>query len=252
MKAPNATLSLCFTLTITAGLTACTGETASTESPTPAGASESSEWEILFDGSSVDSWRAYQRPDFPSEGWHIEGDTLKTVPGGDVVDIITRNKYSDFELELEWKVAPGGNSGIFFGVTEDFPRVWHTGPEFQILDDGAHPDGRDPRTSAGALYALLEPRGKSLEPVGEFNQTRIVVRQAHVEHWLNGVKVIECSLEDPQLAELIANSKFKDHPRFAKERTGYIALQHHGEAVWYRNVRVRAIAATESGSKEDS
>ncbi|MFQ5740640.1 MAG: DUF1080 domain-containing protein [Acidobacteriota bacterium] len=203
-----------------------------------AGTSEP-QWESLFDGSSTAAWRAYQRDSFPEQGWVIDGDALKTVPGGDIVDIVTRKEYRDFELILEWRVSAGGNSGIFFHATEDFPQVWQTGPEFQVLDDDRHPDGKDPLTSAGSLYGLIAPEGKALRPVGEFNQARVIVRGNAVEHWLNGVRVVEFELGSSHLRDLIGKSKFKNWPRFAQQPGGHVALQHHGQEVWYRNIRIR-------------
>jgi hypothetical protein len=159
--------------------------------------------------------------------------------GGDRVDLVTRDTYQDFELELEWRVSPGGNSGVFYDVSESQEQAWHTGPEMQVLDDLVHRDGKEPKTSAGSLYALIAPVDKTLKPVGEFNQARLVKKGRHVEHWLNGKKVVEYELGSEPLAKLIAESKFKDMPRFARESRGFVALQHHGEEVWFRNIRIR-------------
>lgn len=199
--------------------------------------------EILFDGSNVDKWRGYKRDTFPDKGWKIEDGALKAIPNGEVVDIVTKEKYDNFVLMLEWKVAPGANSGIMYRVTEDFDAPWHTGAEYQILDDAKHADGKNPKTSAGSLYALIAPKDKELKPVGEWNRTRIVVRGNHVEHWLNGKKVVEFELGSPETTELIAGSKFKGMPKFAKQPGGHIVLQHHHDEVWFRNIRVRKIAA---------
>jgi hypothetical protein len=199
------------------------------------------DWKVLFGGKSTDAWRGFRRDSFPTKGWVVENGTLKTVVGGDRVDLITKDTYKDFDLELEWKVAPGGNSGVMYDVSESEKETYFTGPEMQVLDDDLHADGKNPKTSAGALYALVAPVGKTLKPVGEFNRARIVKRGNHVEHWLNGKKVVEYELGSPELAKLIADSKFKDMPRFAKEGQGHIALQHHGQEVWYRNIRIRAL-----------
>ncbi|MFZ5519057.1 MAG: 3-keto-disaccharide hydrolase [Candidatus Zhuqueibacterota bacterium] len=198
-------------------------------------------WTILFDGNSTDAWRAFHRDTFPTEGWKIEDGALKTIVGGDAVDIITKDQFSNFELELEWKVSPGGNSGIFFGVSEQDNSVWQSGVEMQVLDDNLHHDGQNPKTSAGSLYALIAPQNKALQPVGEFNKARLVVKDNHAEHWLNGVKIVEYTLGSDTLSALIADSKFKDLPSFGKVKIGHIALQHHGEEVWYRNIRVRPL-----------
>jgi hypothetical protein len=198
-------------------------------------------WIVLFDGTSTDAWRGYQRQDFPSDGWKIENGSLKTIVGGDQCDIITKEKYSDFELDLEWRVAPGGNSGIFYRATEDYPAMWQSAPEMQVLDDSLHPDGKNSKTSAGSLYDLIAPTNKVLRPVGEYNQVRILVQGNHVEHWLNGVKIVEYELGSEMLQNLIAESKFKDFSEFAKAKAGFIGLQHHGQEVWYRNIRIRTL-----------
>jgi hypothetical protein len=208
-----------------------------------AGGADGTGWTILFDGSSAEAWRCYKGGDIASAGWVMEGGALKTVAGAESrCDIISRKQYRDFEMELEWRVSPGGNSGIFFGVAETDGPAWHTGPEYQVLDDSRHPDGKDPKTSAAALYGLVAARDKSLRPVGEYNRSRLVVRGQHVEHWLNGKKVAEYELDSGALRKLIAASKFGDKPRFAREREGHVALQHHGEEVWYRDVRIRPLA----------
>ncbi len=203
--------------------------------------SEQNNWTVLFDGNSTDAWRAFNRDTFPNDGWAIENGALKTIVGGDVVDIITKDQYVNFELELEWKVSPGGNSGIFFGVNEQDGSVWQSGLEMQVLDDSLHHDGQNPKTSAASLYALIAPQNKALKPVGEFNKARLLVNGAHAEHWLNGVKLLEYELGSEALAELIAESKFKDLANFGEAKVGHIALQHHGEEVWYRNIRIRPL-----------
>ena len=200
-----------------------------------------SDWIVLFDGTSTDSWRGFQRQDFPTDGWKIENGSLKTVVGGDQCDIITKDKFKDFELEVEWRVSPGGNSGIFYRVTEDYPAVWQSAPEMQVLDDSLHNDGKDSKTSAGSLYALIAPINKMLQPVGEYNKAKVLVKGNHVEHWLNGIKILEYEFVSDDLLNLIAESKFKDFSGFAKAKEGYIALQHHSEEAWYRNIRIRPI-----------
>jgi hypothetical protein len=196
----------------------------------------------LFDGGSTAAWRGFRQDTFPAKGWTVEDGALKAQAGEERVDLVTRDTYEDFELELEWRVSPGANSGIFYDVSEDAEAVWHTGPEMQVLDDAGHRDGKNPRTSAGALFALIAAEGKSLKPVGEWNAVRLVKKGRHVEHWLNGRKVVEYELQSPALAGLIAKSKFKELPRFAREGKGHIALQHHGDDVWFRSIRIRAAA----------
>lgn len=198
-------------------------------------------WKVLFDGKSTDAWRGFRQDSFPDKVWKVEDGTLRSIVGGESRDIITREKYRDFELELEWKIAPGGNSGIIYLVSEDFDQTWKTGPEMQVLDDAKHRDGKDPKTSAGALYALIAPVNKVLKPVGQWNKVRLIVHNGHVEHWLNGRKVLDYDLGSERMKPLIAASKFKDFPRFAENREGYVALQHHGDEVWYRKIRIRSL-----------
>ena len=192
---------------------------------------------VLFDGTNTDAWRGFKRDSFPSKGWGVENGTLFPIVGGDRVDLVTKDVYRDFDLELEWKAGPAGNSGIMYDVAETEPETYYTGPEMQILDDAAHKDGQNPKTSAGALYALIAP-SKKAKPAGEWNKARVVKKGNRVEHWLNGGKVVEYELGSPALAALIADSKFKDWKRFGKEGQGHIVLQHHGDPVWFRNVRI--------------
>ena len=204
------------------------------------------DWKVLFDGKSTDAWRGYSRDTFPAGCWVIEGDTLKTVSGGkQPCDLVTREPYRDFELELEYKLTPGGNSGVLYRVTElPGEPSWHSGPELQILDDDKYRQN-SPKNWTGSLYDMIAaPSDKVVKPVGQWNKVRVLVRDNHVEHWLNGKKVVEYELGSDALKTLIAGSKFKDMPRFAREPEGYIALQHHeGGDVWFRNVRVRRLGA---------
>jgi hypothetical protein len=200
-------------------------------------------WKVLFDGKSTDSWRGFKQEGFPADGWTVEDGALKAVASGKRTDIITKEKFSNFELELEWRVSPGGNSGIFYHVSEGPDQVWYTGPEVQVLDDSKHNDGKNDKTSAGSLYALIAPVGKTLSPVGSYNKTRLIVQGKHVEHWLNGKKIVEYELGSDALKALIAESKFRSMPQFAQEREGHIALQHHGDDVWFRRIRIRTLPA---------
>ncbi len=201
-------------------------------------------WQVLFDGKSTDAWRGYRRDSFPAKCWAIENKSLKTIVGcdeADRTDLVTKDKYQNFELELEWKVAPGGNSGIIYLVSEDFDQAWNTGLEMQVLDDAKHRDGQAPKTSAGSLYGLIAPTNKVLHPAGRWNKVRLIVHNGHVEHWLNGRKVLDYELGSDQLKHLIGEAKFKEFPRFAQNREGFVALQHHGEEAWYRKIRIRSL-----------
>jgi hypothetical protein len=197
-------------------------------------------WTTLFDGRSTGAWRGFRTSSFPTNCWVVDQGTLKTVPGHEL-DLVTNEKYQDFELELEWRVAVGANSGIMYHVSEDAEETWQTGPEMQIVDDDHTDDGKDPLTSAGSLYDLVPPKNKKMHPAGQWNQVKLTVKGPHVEHWLNGVKIVEYELGSPELNALIAKTKFKDMPRFGKNVTGFIVLQNHGGEVWFRHIRVRKL-----------
>lgn len=195
-------------------------------------------WRLLFDGETTDGWRGYMREDMP-DGWRVEDGTLTRA--GRAGDIVTSERFSDFELSLEWRVEPGGNSGVLYRVVEGPEHTYHSGPEMQVLDDAAHPDGRSPLTSAGSNYGLHPaPRGV-VRPAGEWNRTRIVVEGAHVEHWLNGEKVVEYELGSAAWEALVADSKFAQWPEYGRADEGHIALQDHGDRVWFRNIKIREI-----------
>ncbi len=206
----------------------------------PAVAQTGPGWVVLFDGHSTAAWRGFRMTSFPTNCWVVDEDALKTVPGHEV-DLVTRKPYRDFELELEWKVAVAANSGIMFHVTEAGKETWETGPEMQVVDDDNTDDGKDPLTSAGALYDLVAPTHKHLNPAGQWNRARLLVKGQHVEHWLNGAKILEYELGSPEFKRLVAKTKFKDMPEFARPASGSIALQNHGGEVWFRNVRVRKL-----------
>lgn len=200
-------------------------------------------WEPLFDGTSTTKWRGYRKDTFPTKGWEVHDGALHFVAGSGGGDIVTKESFDNFDLEFEWKVSAGANSGVMYRVSEDFEAPWHTGPEYQVLDDTLHPDGKNPRTTAASAYALIaRDPACATRPVGEWNQGRIRVKGDQVEHWLNGKKAVEFHLGSPAFADLVKSSKFKDMPRFAREAAGRICLQDHGDSVWYRNIRIRRLA----------
>ena len=198
---------------------------------------EAAGWQLLFDGT-LDAWRGYRRDDAPG-GWSAAGGGLAFTPGVDGGTLITRERFGDFELALEWKVAAGGNSGVFYRATEAERAPYWTGPEMQILDNAGHPDGGIPETSAGANYGLHAPVRDVTRPVGEWNRARIVVRGARVEHWMNGVRIVEYELWTDEWRVAVAATKFADWPGYGMAEAGHIGLQDHGDPVWYRNIRIR-------------
>ena len=203
-------------------------------------------WKLLFDGKTTDGWRAYKGKSVPDK-WHVEDGALVFKPndGSHRGDIVTEDQYDSFELALEWKISPGGNSGVMYRVTEEAGAPFMTGPEYQILDNAKHPDGRHPETSAASCYALYAPAKDVTKPVGEWNKTRIVVNGNHVEHWLNGEKVVEYDFGSDDWEKRVKASKFKDMPRFGKEPKGHIDLQDHGNEVAYRNIKIRPLKPKE-------
>lgn len=195
-------------------------------------------WKLLFDGTSTAGWRAYGADSMPS-GWQAVDGSLTRVSRA--ADIITKEQFGDFELTLDWKVEPRGNSGLFYRAVEGLEWIYHGAPEYQILDDAGHRDGQNRLTSAGSNYGLYgAPRGV-VKPAGEWNSSRIVARGAHVEHWLNGQKVVEYEQGSTEWAKLVEGAKFKAWPQYGKAMKGHIGLQEHGGRVEFRNIKIRAI-----------
>jgi hypothetical protein len=195
-------------------------------------------WRSLFDGKTTAGWRGYRRADMPS-GWQVVDGALTRV--GEGGDIVTRDQFANFELSLDWKVAPGGNSGIFYRVTEVGERSYHSGPEMQVLDDAGHTDGGSRLTSAGSLYGVYAAPAGVVKPAGEWNAVRIIVNGSHVEHWLNGVKVVDYELGSPDWEKRVGDAKFKEWPAYGRATRGHIALQDHGDWVAYRNIKIKVL-----------
>jgi type 1 glutamine amidotransferase len=198
-------------------------------------------WVLLFDGTGTDQFRGFKQEGFPAEGWVVEDGAIRHVAGKGGGDIMTREQYANYEFACEWKVAPKGNSGIIYRCTEDGGATYVTGPEMQVLDNAGHADGHNGKTSAGALYGLIASAHDVVRPAGEWNSVRLVVNGDHVEHWANGWKILEYELNSPQWDALVNDSKFKDWKDFGRKPKGHIALQDHGDDVWYRNIRVKPL-----------
>ncbi len=193
-------------------------------------------WRALFDGESTAGWRAFGGETFPEQGWRVEEGCLRHVAGAGGGDLVTTAEYGDFELEFEWRVAPGGNSGVKYRVVES------RGPialEYQVLDDARHADAAAASRSSAALYDLVAPTAKPAAEADTWHRARIVARGGRVEHWLNGARVVHCDLNSAEFAERVAQSKFAGVDGFARAPRGRILLQDHGDDAWFRNLRIR-------------
>lgn len=224
---------------------ACT-MTALAQPLTPA--EQAAGWKVLFDGSSTANFRGFKQQAFPPKGWSIDEGTLKVSKGGGGGDIVTVDQYEDFELSLDFKCSPGANSGVMYRCSEANDYPWMTGPEFQVLDDEGHKDGLDPKHTVGALYDMIAPPAEKPKcPPNEWHNARIRIKNGVLQHFLNGVKTAETHIDDDHWKEMIAASKFKQWPGFGLEKKGHLALQDHGDDVWYRNIRVRDLSAPMPG-----
>jgi hypothetical protein len=187
----------------------------------------------------ADAWRGYRQDAFPRGCWAVEGEVLHALGGAGRVSLISMQRFGDFDLALEWRLPPGGNSGVLYRVDENAEAPWQSGPEMQLLDNGGHPDGRVPETACGALYGLQPPFDAPPCHPGLWNVARVRVRGTQVEHWLNGRCVVACDLAAAAIRGRIAQSKFRDYPGFARAAEGHVVLQHHGTQAWFRKIRIR-------------
>ncbi len=193
-------------------------------------------WKLLFDGKSTAGWRGFKAP-APDAGWTAKGGMLSPDPKVSK-DIMTKETFGDFELVFDWKISPKGNSGVMFHVTEDGDQTYQSGPEYQVLDNSR---GEPPLERAGGLFGLYAPSMDMTRPVGEFNHSRLVIKGGKAEHWLNGMKVAAYDLNSAEFKAKVASTKFKAWPQFGVSPTGHIALQNHGDAVAYRNIKIRPL-----------
>jgi len=201
-------------------------------------------WTLLFDGKTIDQWRGFKKDNVP-DSWQVQDGAIALV-GKNGGDIITKNQYENYELMLDWKISEGGNSGIIYNVSEDpqYTATYHTGPEMQVLDNERHPDakmGKNGNRQAGANYDMIPLTKPAVKPVGQWNRVRLVVNKGHVEHWLNGKKVVEYQLGSPEWEALVKQSKFASMPGYGRTQKGHIALQDHGDKVWYKNIKIRQL-----------
>jgi Domain of Unknown Function (DUF1080) len=201
--------------------------------------SQAGGWRMLFDGTSMAAWRGFKSEPLPA-GWQAADGVLSK--DGAVPDIISRDQFGNFELELDWRIGEAGNSGVFYRGTEEYDRIYWSAPEYQLLDDIKGADNKTRLTCAGAAYALYPSPAGHLKPVGEWNQARIVARGPLVEHWLNGVKLLQFEQGSPDWNAKVAASKFKDWPNFGKATRGHLAIQgDHAGALAFRNIRIRTL-----------
>jgi uncharacterized protein YaiE (UPF0345 family) len=224
--------------------------TAVTPTPSSAPSADTTGFVSLFDGKTTAGWHTYGKTTI-GEAWKVADGTLyldttkkegwQTSQGG---DIVTAEEYENFDLKLEWKIAPNGNSGIIFYINEDtskYQYVWKTGPEMQVLDNAGHPDGKLIKHRAGDLYDLISCSKETVKGPGEWNQVEIISNKGKLDFYLNGTNVVSTTLWDDSWKALIAGSKFKDMPGFGTYKKGKIALQDHGNTVWYKNIKIKRL-----------
>lgn len=220
--------------------------------PTPpntlTGAEKAAGWRLLWDGKSADGWRTPRSENFPARGWEMTNGVLTVLPSGRGQpgggDIISKERFSQFELMVDFKITEGANSGIKYLVQ---PNLGAIGPEYQVLDDVRHPDaraGRNGNRTLGSFYDVLPAaKTKKVNPIGEWNTARIVVAGKRVEHWLNGEKILEYERGSETFRKAVAESKFNNTPNFGEWSDGHILLQDHGNRVSFRNLKIRVPAA---------
>jgi hypothetical protein len=213
-------------------------------------------WRLLFDGKTFDGWRGLGYDSVPTAHWKIDNGAIKKIPSREIArmadgqpaaggDLMTRESFRNFELSWEWKIGRAGNSGVKYNVSEELsmaaaPNHAALGFEYQLLDDSLAEDNKVPSHRAGALYDLIPPASdKAVSAAGQWNESRLVFRGAHGEHWLNGRKIVEFELGTPRMDSLLAKSKYRNIQNFSQRRTGHIVLQDHGEEVYFRNIKIR-------------
>ncbi|MEP6616792.1 MAG: DUF1080 domain-containing protein [Ginsengibacter sp.] len=199
---------------------------------------------LLFDGNTMKGWRSYQ--DKPSDSWMVSNGTLyckgsSTNKSDKRADLITTDQFENFDLSIDWKISPQGNSGIIYMVTEEYPASYLSGPEYQIIDDKNFPEKLETWQMTAANYAMDPAPTAAPNPVGEWNHTHIIVNKGHVEHWLNGKKVVDYELWNDEWKKHKLAGKWKDAPGYGMSKKGHIALQDHGSEAWFRNIKIREL-----------
>jgi len=200
-------------------------------------------WVLLFDGKSTAGWRTFNTKE-AGPAWKVEDGALTLSDAKDGRgDLMTDKTYENYEFTIEWKISPCGNSGVIFNVQEDpkYKATYNTGPEMQVLDNTCHPDAKIIKHRAGDLYDLISSSKETVKPAGEWNVAKIVSDHGKMQFWLNGVEVVKFTMHDEAWEKMVAGSKFKSMPDFAKASKGHIALQDHGNPVWYRSIKIREL-----------
>lgn len=202
-------------------------------------AASTKEWHSLIEDATANGWRGWDSKDLPA-GWHVANGTISK--DGNVDDLVTRNEFGNFELELEWKIGKAGNSGVFYRGTREYDHIYWSAPEYQLLDDANAADGRSRLTAAGAAYGLYPAPAGVVRSFDQWNSTRIVVNGAHVEHWLNGQKLLEYELWSPDWKTKLAASKFVAYANYGLAKKGYIGIQgDHPGTLALRHIRIREL-----------
>lgn len=201
-------------------------------------------WRLLFDGKTLAGWRGYKTQAAPASWKIVDGSLVSKPAEGEALGhLLTVEQFDDFELTFDWKMVAGGNSGVFYRVTETQENPWDSGPEYQVLDNTRHLDGHNPLASASSCYAVYPPVSDLTKPVGEWNQSRIVAKGQHVEHWLKGEKVVEYEMGNPDWIAHVKTSRYWATPEWGRAAKGHFCLQDYGIAIEFRNIKVREIMA---------
>lgn len=232
-------LTLSFAITAALGCQTTNGASQSSTLNSLTAAEREAGWKLLFDGKTLNGWRNYKKSTV-SPGWTVV-DGILTLSGENAGDIVTTDKYRNFELALDWRIGEGGNSGILYRGTEDNDYIWQSAPEMQILDNDRHPDGKREVTSAGSVFDVYGVPHDVVNPAGQWNSIRIVANGDRIEHWMNGKKVVEYTIGSEDWKSKVAASKWKSVPTYGKSPEGYIGLQDHGDKVEFRNIRIRVL-----------
>lgn len=207
-------------------------------------AERSAGWQLLFDGKSTNGWRTYQNK--KSDSWSVQEGVLhckgSTTDKSDMrADLITTDQFENCEFAVDWKISPQGNSGIIYLVTEKYNAAYLSGPEYQLIDDIGFPQKLEDWQKTGANYAMNPAPQAAPNPVGEWNNTRIIINNGHVEHWLNGNKIVDYELWTDKWKQEKATGKWKDAPGYGSAKKGHIALQDHGSEAWFRNIKIKKL-----------